>query len=576
MNTSGSSGYGGDSLDNNAHGSARWLSREELAEIEALEFKPGKGSILLGRTKGGQFVFLNRQGHCCVLAPARSGKGIGIVLPNLVTYREGSMVVIDPRGENCAVTSQYRKSIGQNVIVLDPTGKLASYGIEPPIPTHCFNPIAAFDNANYAQVVDDIGLIIDALLVPKDGEKEQHWRDGAKSFLTGVMTYLVFFVLPEQRNLIMLSRLASGLELPLADLFQALVHNDHPDPVMRDVIAKSGSWYELINPKERASHISVALRSLAWLNSPIWHEHLRRSDFHPFDLKAGKTTLYICLPFEKMDQYAPYLRLILSCCIIAVLRGPRQCDVPTLFLLDEMAALGDLAILSQSIPYIEGSGPGRFMMVFQSLDQMNKLWGDTQIHGKFANCGAAAYFGINDQHSAKHLSEFLGKHTAMTPGAGGPSFVARDLLTPDEIRCLPQTDQIVCIRGYRPAWIEKVNLYQHDPFKNMVETGTLQPNPVYFTRTVQPVLATNAAPLLSASEALARAKSGPKLSLSSLTAALDEKYPDKDLRLENEFVGYDEPWTNPHTGLTETVFQPIVHYDLLKTLTKGGSSEYGA
>ena len=561
--TVGSSGFSGD-WNSTAHGTAKWMQPDEAAKLDFFSYYPH--SVILGQNSRGDLACFNRQGHILVMAPPRSGKGVGFVQANLVGY-QGSMIVTDPKGENAAVSYLHRKStLGHNVVILDPTKKLASYGsaISPPIPTHRFNPLSVFQNANYVEVVDDIERIADALLVAKDGEREQHWRDGARSYLKAMLTYLVFFMPPDQHNLVALSRLASGLELTVDDVFLALTHNPHPDPVMRDVIAKSGAWWDKVNPKERASFVSVALRSLSWLNSPVWYEHLTASDFHPYDLKSGKTTVYIVCPFDKLEDYSPWFRLVLSTCIVAILRAPNRSNIPTLFMLDEYAAtIGRLAALEHAIPYIEGVG-GRFAFVFQYLSQMTKLWPNNEHHGIFASAGAHVFFNVGDDFTSDYVSKYIGKYGAMAPSQGGISFVQRDLLMPDEVRRHPETDMIAFVRGFHPAWLGKLDVRKHEAFRKQ-----LQPNPAYAVLPdVKPVLTGQASggAMLSAADAIAKAKSAPKITASAVAASIAAKYPDKKMRFEEDLYGYDEAWMNPETGRMETVFMPVMHAGLLEML----------
>ena len=101
----GSSGYSG-GWNDRSHGSARWMTPGEAEEVELYAYKAD--SIVLGQNSRGQLCCLNRQGHVLVLAPPRSGKGIGFVQANLAGY-QGSMVVTDPKGENAAVLARYRQ-----------------------------------------------------------------------------------------------------------------------------------------------------------------------------------------------------------------------------------------------------------------------------------------------------------------------------------------------------------------------------------------------------------------------------------------------------------------------------------
>lgn len=526
---------------------------QEADDLDFFSYHPS--SIILGQNSQGHLACFNREGHVLVMAPPRSGKGVGFVLANCIAY-QGSMVITDPKGENAAVTAKFRKqSLGHNVVILDPTKKLESYGL--PTPTHSFNPLCVLQNANYAEVVDDIERLADALLVPQEGEKEQHWRDGARSVFKALLTYLTFYAPPEEQNLITFSRLANGLEGPLEDICLALTHNLHPDAVMRDVIAKAGAFWSQVNPKERASFVSVGLRSLSWLNSPVWHSHLRQSDFHPADLKAGKTTVYIVCPFEKLSDYAPWFRLVLSSCIVSVLREPKRSNISTLFMLDEyFATIGRLGMLEHSIPYMEGVG-GRFAMVFQYLSQMTKLWPGEEYHGIFASAGAHVFFNATDKFTSEYISSYIGKYGALAPSANGMQFVQRDLLTPDEVRVHPEGDLIAFVRGYRPAWLGKLNIRTHISFE-----GRHDPNPTHMVLPEKPKSIEAPRTMLNAAEAIARAKS-LNSSGESILVSIATKYPEKKIKVEGDFVGYDEAWFNPETGMQEVLFQPIAHKNLL-------------
>jgi type IV secretory pathway TraG/TraD family ATPase VirD4 len=309
----------------------------------------------------------------------------------------------------------------------------------------------------------------------------------------------------------------------------------------------------------------VALRSLSWLNSPVWHEHLTSSDFHPYDLKAGKTTVYIVCPFDKLEDYSPWFRLVLSSCIVAILRAPNRSNIPTLFMLDEYeATIGRLATLEHAIPYVEGVG-GRFAMVFQFLSQMQGLWPDPEYHGVFGSAGAHVFFNASDKFTSEYISSYMGKYGAMAPGAGGISFVQRDLLTPDEVRTLPEGDLIAFVRGYRPAWLGKLDVRTHGGF-----AGCADANPAYMVLPDVPKALNSPASggMLSVADAIARAKkqSQSKVNGEDLLAAAQRKFPGRRLRVEEGLVGYDEPWVNPVSGQAEMSFKPLMHVDLLDEL----------
>ena len=559
--SSGSSGYGG-MWSTDAHGSARWMTAPEANTLRLFEHRPD--SIILGQNENGDLACFNGSGHVLVLAPPRTGKGIGFVQPNLLGYR-GSMVVTDPKGENVAVSYRHRTEVlGQKVVVLDPSGKLNSYNLTPRIPTHGFNPLSIFADSTYAEIIDDLERIADALLVVKDEKAEEHWRDGARSFLKSMLTYMVFFMPKADHNLIKLSRLVNDLDMPREDIFLALTRNLHRDPIMRDVISRQGAWWSHVNVRERASFVSIALRSMNWLNSPIWHSHLTTNTFSPSDLKAGKTTLYIVCPFEKLEDYSPWFRLVLSSCILAILRTPNRSPIPTLFMLDEYAAtIGRLSVLEQAIPYIEGMG-GRFAFIFQYLSQMQNLWPDPQYHGIFASAGAHVFFNVNDKLTSEYLSSYIGKNGALSLSSGGASVVQRDLLSPDEVRTLPSGDLIAFLRGSRPAWLLKLDVRSHPLTKRL-----LSDNPVYQVHSHAPPLRLSSGPqpMLNVDETLRKAKGDNSENSRSkaLVEQLRAQHPGKTFRIENGMVGFDEMRTDPTTGQNRKTFVPLMRRNLIWT-----------
>jgi len=208
--------------------------------------------------------------------------------------------------------------------------------------------------------------------------------------------------------------------------------------------------------------------------------------------------------------------------------------------------------------------------VFQFLSQMKKLWPEPEYHGVFGSAGAHVFFNATDKDTSEYISSYIGKYGAMAPSSSGISFVQRDLLTPDEVRVHPENDLIAFVRGYRPAWLSKVDVRTHSAF-----TGRLLPNPAYF------VLPQSAAPqkaiggassggMLSMADALAKAKAQPvNVDMSSVMAAFEKRYPGKKLALEGDMAGFHEPYTDPKTGVSESLFTPVMHRDLLIELTKG-------
>src|SRR5205085_5576831 len=96
------------------HGDARFATKKEIADAGLL----GNDGIILGRL-GNRYLMLPGQQGVELEAPPRSGKGVGVVIPNLLNW-PGSVIVSDIKGENFMRTAGYRAVHGQEVHLFDP------------------------------------------------------------------------------------------------------------------------------------------------------------------------------------------------------------------------------------------------------------------------------------------------------------------------------------------------------------------------------------------------------------------------------------------------------------------------
>lgn len=170
-----------------AFGTAAWGRVKELAKAGHL----CASGLILGRAKTGRLIRWKSDRHLITIAPTRSGKGVSCIIPNLLTY-EGSAFVIDPKGENAAVTASRRRSLNQEVYVLDPWG---ISGEE----VSCFNPLQNFDPES-ADLAEDAARIAGALVL-SGSHKESHWENEAKAFIAGLILHVVTSEPERERHL---------------------------------------------------------------------------------------------------------------------------------------------------------------------------------------------------------------------------------------------------------------------------------------------------------------------------------------------------------------------------------------
>ena len=187
------------------HGEARFANSAEIHAAGLI----GKAGIIIGK-RGKQYLTFPGLQFVLLAAPTRSGKGVGIVVPNLLVWPE-SVVVLDVKQENFKLTSKYRAAHGQAVYLFNP---FADDGV-----THRQNPLAYISDDPRKRVTEILG--IGRSLFPGDG-KEAFFDDAARNLFLGLCLYLCETpALP--RTLGELLRQSSGKGLPVKDYLNGLV-----------------------------------------------------------------------------------------------------------------------------------------------------------------------------------------------------------------------------------------------------------------------------------------------------------------------------------------------------------------
>ncbi|MDT8292065.1 type IV secretory system conjugative DNA transfer family protein [Roseomonas mucosa] len=346
--------------------------------------------------------------HFITIATSRSGKGRAGIIPNLLTW-PGSALVIDPKGQNAAITAAARgqgggrvkRALGQQVRIVDPFRELEGAGVT--LPVQCFNPLADIDPAAL-DVAEQVGSIADALVVP-DSRGPNFWDSSAKALLTGLIAYVVSSpaVLPDNRNLVTVRRLLTDPDGPPVE---ALAQLAGP---LGDLATSTAAKLRQAGPNSRGDILATALTHTEWLDSPAMQATMARSDFSLRDLKATPTTVYLVLPPQYLEEHRRFLRLFVNVALHAASHGakPRH---PVLFLLDEFYALGRIDLLSKAAGLLAGYGV-KLWPIVQNLSQLQELlpynW-ETFL----GNAGMWQVFAVNDQTTARYLSERLGHHIA--------------------------------------------------------------------------------------------------------------------------------------------------------------------
>ncbi len=443
-----------------SHGSARFATKAELASLA----HPQSG-LLIGRDpESGSLLRYAGPAHLLTMAPTRTGKGVGTIIPNLLTL-DRSILCIDPKGENAVITAKARDRFGP-VHILDPFGVTG-------LPSFAFNPLGRLDQ-EHPDAMEDANALAEALVQDAPGETgEAHWNEEAKALLSGLILQIAAAEPAERRDLPTLREY-----LTLApEAFSELLKRMQQSPEAHGLIARAANRHLGKADREAAGVISTAQRHTHFLDSPRMGAVLSRSDFAFADLKHRTTTIFLVLPPDRLDTYARWLRLMLTASLTAVAREPSQLREPVLFLLDEFASLGRLPAIERAMGLMAGYGL-QLWPILQDIHQLRAIYGPRA--GTFlSNAGVLQIFGVNDHETARLVSDLLGNETiqfqtmsrALDATETGITYAThqtgRQLLTPDEVRGLNSETGLLFLAGSRPVLAQKLRYYADREFAGL-------------------------------------------------------------------------------------------------------------
>jgi type IV secretion system protein VirD4 len=448
--------------NSNTLGSARFGSSRDVQALAS-----NSGGLIVGRSRKGELLRYDGEAHLLTIAPTRSGKGIGTIIPNLLTARR-SVVCIDPKGENARATGRHRETLGP-VYYLDPFEQSGR-------PSARYNPLdrLAPDSLDLAE---DAMTLADALVFD-EAQSDPHWNEEAKSLLAGLILYTVCHDEPELRTI---PTVREYLTLAPPD-FAALLEVMQASKAAHGLIARAANRHLSKSDREAAGVLSSAQRHTHFLDSPRIANVMGGSDFNFADLKERNATVFLILPPDRLDTYARWLRLLLAQSLSQMARSPARPERPVLFLLDEFAALGKLQPIERAMGLMAGYGL-QLWPILQDIHQLRSLYSERA--GTFlSNAGVLQAFGVNDYETAEMLSKTMGKSTIEyeTQGEsqsfghhGGMSvsktqhLAARNLMDPNEIMKLEPSKMLLMMLGKDPLILRKIRYFEEPEFAGLYD-----------------------------------------------------------------------------------------------------------
>ncbi|MBO1272877.1 type IV secretory system conjugative DNA transfer family protein [Shewanella sp. 4t3-1-2LB] len=487
--------------DQYLHGSARWANRSDIENAgllkksgNAAKDNDGDGTaVYVGAwvDNSGVIHYLRHSGpeHVLTYAPTRSGKGVGLVIPTLLSWRQ-SAFISDLKGELWALTAGWRKSVGQKVLRFEPASRQ----------TICWNPIDEIRVGTDFEVGDIQNLC--TLIVDPDGKGlNDHWQKTAFSLMCGLVVHVIYKSLAEGKTATLpaIDAILSEPNRDISKLWIEMVTYPHVDGAPHPLASAAGQ--DMIDrPEEEAgSVLSTAKSYLMLYRDPVVAATVSKSEFKIKDLMhhVDPVSLYIITQPVDKERLKPLVRIMVNM-IIRLLAADMQFKggraVSTykhrlLGMIDEFPSLGKLEVLQESLAFVAGYGI-KFYLICQDLNQLKSektgYGRDEQIT---SNCHVQNAFPPNRLETAQHLANLTGETTIVKEqittsgkrfGIGSTNVsrtfteTKRTLLTPDECMRLPAPiknmkgeitkpgDMVIYVAGY-PAIYGRQILYFQDP-----------------------------------------------------------------------------------------------------------------
>ncbi|PJI89594.1 conjugal transfer protein TraG [Sphingomonas koreensis] len=455
------------------YGSARWATSGELVRA-GLHNDAG---VFLGRFRG---RYLRHDGpeHVMAFAPTRSGKGVGLVVPTLLSWT-GSTVVHDIKGENWQLTAGWRSRFS-HALLFNPTDPASAK----------YNPLLEVRRGT--DEVRDVQNIADILVDPEGAlERRNHWEKTSHSLLVGAILHILYA--EEEKTLARVATFLSDPQRPFVATLKRMMETNHVGttdaPKVHPVVASAAREVLNKSENERSGVLSTAMSFLGLYRDPTVAAVTSRCDWRIADLVEAEhpVSLYLVIPPSDISRTKPLVRLVLNQ-IGRRLTEKLDADRAEgrkhklLMMLDEFPALGRLDFFETSLAFMAGYGVRAFLIA-QSLNQIEKAYGE---HNSILdNCHVRVAFATNDERTARRISDALGVATeqrAMRNYAGhrlapwlahvmvSRQETARPLLTQGEVMQLPPADELVLISGMAPIRARKLRYYEDRNFRTRLAT----------------------------------------------------------------------------------------------------------
>ena len=453
------------------HGSAKFATPQDVRKAGLM----GDAGIIIGKYRG-QFLHFPGQQFCLLAAPTRSGKGVSFVIPNLLNWPQ-SCVVLDIKLENFHLTSKFRSDHGQAVYLFAPFSE--DYR------THRWNPLDGISRDPTFRV-GDLQTLATSLYPALPGDKDAFWQDTAKNLFLGLALMVMEspdlpFTLGE--ILRQSGGQGQGLKTYMAERINARLAENKPySPDCLEALHRFMS----ASDNTLANIITTFTAPLTLFANPLVDAATSASDFDIRQVRDKKMSVYIGIQPNRLSEASLLINVLFSQLINLNTRELPSKDrhaLQCLLIMDEFTAIGKVGILAKANAFIAGYNL-RLLRIIQSVAQLESVYGPHDARTLITNHAMQVLFTPREQKDANAYSEMLGYYTvkststgrSLPRGLGGRgtnsenvSDQRRALMLPQELKELPDTDQIIIYENTRPIQTEKARYYSERAFMDRLK-----------------------------------------------------------------------------------------------------------
>jgi len=426
--------------------------------------------------KDGKMLYDRTGAHTCVFAPTGAGKGVSLVIPALLCY-PGSMVVFDIKGELFWTTSNHRLRMGQKVVRLDPFGPRSS----------CYNPLdTVVWRENPRAMVDEVKVLASQIIPPPVSTTgNTFFPDSARDLLSAIILYVCHTYSAKgsvKRSFNTVRDFIKKGDQDLQDWLEKEAENADNHAFVQNQLAS----FVGIADRTWTGIVQEAKRSTSFFDSLAISRITQRTDIDFCDLRTDLVTVYIVMPPDKLQTYRRWVRLMIYCAQKASRRRDKFDGFPVQFLVDELPRLGRFDLVDEGVSLDRGFGIA-WTFIVQSVAQLRSEFGKDVSTNLVSNATQRVAWANDDPEEAQLVSKYAGQTTVGTVSEsygtsrrkGGRTGVnksdneshsqkSRDLVSPHEVRTLPEHLAFVLPRHRGVLVVTRADIRKHDFLKERV------------------------------------------------------------------------------------------------------------